>query len=67
MSVRTYGVREALRKYWAGLDWVEELLYLSLLATEAAILYPWQLLVHNAVGHPALSFGGCAPCCGWPM
>ena len=44
------GLREALRKYWASLDWVEELLYLSVLATEAALIAPWQLLIHNALG-----------------
>jgi hypothetical protein len=58
VNVRTYGVREALRKYWAGLDWVEELLYLSALATEAAIIYPWQLLAHSALGHRALPYWG---------
>ena len=58
MSVQTRGLRGALLKYWAGLDWVEELLYLSALATEAAILYPWQLLAHSALEHPALSFWG---------
>ncbi len=48
---------------WAGIDWVEELLYLSLAAMEAGVIYPWYLLF-NALAQNrvhAISFlGMCA-------
>ena len=35
------------RRYWVGLDWVQELFYLAILATEACMIYPWQALAHG--------------------
>jgi hypothetical protein len=49
---------ETLRRAWVDLDWVEELLYLNVLATEACMIYPWQLLVYGLIGHEALPFWG---------
>jgi hypothetical protein len=37
----------AWRRYWAGLDWVQELFYLVVLATEACMIYPWQALAYG--------------------
>jgi hypothetical protein len=45
---------EALRERSTRLDWVEELLYLSILATEACILHPWQSLIHTLLGYDPL-------------
>jgi hypothetical protein len=46
------------RKYWAQLDWVEELFYLIILATEACTIYPWQLLIFKLTGHKEISLVG---------
>ena len=46
------------RKYWERFDWVEELFYLNVLATEACLIYPWQLLFHTLTGYKGISFLG---------
>jgi hypothetical protein len=49
---------DAWRRNWARLDWVEELLYLCILATGACIVYPWQLLLSTALGYDGMSLLG---------
>jgi hypothetical protein len=51
-------IAEAWRRYKSGLDWVEELAYLTLLAMEASIIYPWQLLVNAWSGYDGIPFWG---------
>jgi type IV secretory pathway VirB2 component (pilin) len=57
MSVDTSDRRSA-RKAWSRLDWVKELLYLCVLATEACILHPWQQWVFSSLGYKPLPFWG---------
>ena len=45
---------DAWRRYWRGLDWIEELSYLALLATEACVIYPWQSMLNAWLGHQAM-------------
>ena len=51
-------IAEAWHKYRAQLDWVEELFYLVVLATEACMIYPWQLLISSLFGYQGLSLWG---------
>jgi hypothetical protein len=50
--------RRSARKSWSRLDWVKELLYLCVLATEACILHPWQQWAFARLDHPPLPFWG---------
>ena len=47
---------DALRRYVSRLDWVRELLYLCILATEACILHPWQQWVFARLQFKPLPF-----------
>ena len=49
---------DAWRAFRDEFDWVEELLYLVLLAAEACILYPWQFLIHALIGQKEMPFLG---------
>ena len=46
------------QRYRSNLDWVEELLYLSALATEACMIYPWQRMISGALGYQPLPLWG---------
>ena len=46
------------RRYWTDLDWVQELFYLAILATEACMIYPWQLLAFDLSGGQSMSLWG---------
>ncbi len=48
----------AWRRYWASLDWVQELFYLAILAAEACMIYPWQLLVNDFFGGGGMPLWG---------
>jgi hypothetical protein len=50
--------QRSVRKFWSRLDWVEELLYLCILGTEACVLYPWQRLAFAALDYKPLPFWG---------
>ena len=47
---------DALRKSVSRLDWVKELLYLCILATEACMLHPWQQWVFARLDFKPLPF-----------
>ena len=47
-------ILQAWRRYWARLDWVEELSYLAILGADACLLYPWQALLFSWLGHEAI-------------
>jgi hypothetical protein len=49
---------DALRKTWSRLDWVEELLYFCILATEACIIHPWQQWAFTGLDYKPLPFWG---------
>jgi hypothetical protein len=57
MSLDTSG-RRPVREAWARLDWIKELLYLCVLATEASLLYPWQQLIFSWGDYRPLPFWG---------
>jgi len=46
------------RRYWTRLDGVEELFYLIVLAAEACVIYPWQLLISTFFGYRGMPFWG---------
>jgi hypothetical protein len=50
MSLRVW------HRYGEELDWVKELSYITLLAMEACIIYPWQRLVYSWLGRDPIPF-----------
>jgi hypothetical protein len=49
---------EVWRKYWTQFNWLEELFYLAILATEACVIYPWQVLVSRLFQYDGLPLWG---------
>ncbi|MBN1580141.1 MAG: DUF4129 domain-containing protein [Anaerolineae bacterium] len=62
MNQKNSFLNDLLSIRWGGIDWVEELLYVSLAAMDACLIYPWYVLFNTLAkneAHVLSLFGMC--------